>query len=567
MNTNLNIFFLFLFYFFVIFSITGFGLFFSSIVFQKKKIDFNIGYHGIFGLFFTSIYSYISSIFIAHSLLHNFIFNFLGILLFIIYFLIDKKKYNYYLFTLVFLILFVSILAHKAHDDFGYYHFPYAYFLTQFTTVYGLGFYDLGFRTSSSLFYINSLFYLPGASFYLFNITAILVIGYANIILLTNIFNSFKTNIFNFISFLSLIIFVFINIFFYRISEHGTDLSAQILILILILDLLIITNFYEKSKTKVNSLLIFISLIISFKAFYILYLIFTLYLLYFLIIQKDFTETIKKNYLNISLCFILISLVLMTNLQVTGCLIYPVSFSCFYSLPWSLDLKEIESISRWYEQWSKAGAGPNFRVENSEIYIDKFNWVKHWFSNYFIGKGSDLFLGLFFLLGLFLLVFYSKDKKKPEIRNYKIIFLIITILLLEWFYKHPAFRYGGYCLIVLIFFIPFSILLEKFNGNVKVVAKKFLYILIITFIIFFIRNINRIYKEIVKYEYQPIKHSSYKVTNDYFGIVNRIDELTITFNNCKKQKSDVAKCSEFIKVDNVIVGKFLGKYYFKSVHD
>ena len=566
MNTTFNIFFLFFFYFFIIFSITGFGLLFSSLI-LKKYTDSNIGYIGIFGLFFVSIYSYISSNFFSHSLIHNLFFNFLGLFLFIFFFLKDKKKYNYKLFALVFLILFISILAHKSHDDFGYYHFPYTYFLTQFSSVYGLGFYDLGFRTPSSLFYINSLFYLPFASFYLFNLTAALVMGFANIILLTNIFNSFKSNIFNFISFLSLILFAFINIFFSRISEHGTDLSAQILILILILDLLIITNFYEKSKSKINSLLILISLIISFKAFYILYSIFILYLLYFLIIQNNLIEIIKKNYLNIFFCFILIFLVLITNFQITGCLIYPVSFSCLYNFPWSLDLKEVEKVSRWYEQWSKAGAGPNFRVEGSEIYIEKFNWVKHWFFNYFIGKGSDLFFGLVFLLAIIFIVFYSKNKKTAEKRNYKLILLILALLLFEWFYKHPALRYGGYCLIVLIFFIPFSILLEKFNEIHKIVIKKYLLILVITFAIFFFRNVYRIYKEIAKYEYQPIKHSSYMITNDYLGIVTRVDRLIITFENCSNQKLESKKCSDYVKVNNVIVGKFFGKYYFKSVHD
>jgi hypothetical protein len=491
----------------------------------------------------------------------------LGLFLFIFFFFKGKKKYNYKLLVLVFLILFISILAHKSHDDFGYYHFPYTYFLTQFSSVYGLGFYDLGFRTPSSLFYVNSLFYLPVASFYLFNLTAALVMGFANIILLTNIFNSFKSNIFNFISFLSLILFAFINIFFSRISEHGTDLSAQILILILILDLLIITNFYEKSKSKVNSLLILISLIISFKAFYILYSIFILYLLYFLIIKNNLTQIIKKNYLNIFFCFILIFLVLITNFQITGCLIYPVSFSCLYNFPWSLDLKEVENISRWYEQWSKAGAGPNFRVEGSEIYIEKFNWVKHWFFNYFIGKGSDLFFGLVFLLSVVFLVFYSKIKKTAEKRNYKLILLILTLLLFEWFYKHPALRYGGYCLIVLIFFIPFSIFLEKLNESHKIAIKKYLLILIITFVIFFFRNAYRIYKEIVKYDYQPIKHSSYMITNDYLGIVTRVDRLIKTFENCTNQKLESKKCFDYVKVNNVIVGKFFGKYYFKSVHD
>ena len=84
---------------------------------------------------------------------------------------------------------------------------------------------------------------------------------------------------------------------------------------------------------------------------------------------------------------------------------------------------------------------------------------------------------------------------------------------------------------------------------------------------FFFRNVYRIYKEIHKYDFQPIKHSSYLITNDYFGIVNKVDKLIITLNNCNSEKLEDKKCSDFIKVNNVIAGKFLGKYYFKSVND
>lgn len=564
MNHNINILTLFFFYFFIIFSTTGFGLFFSSKILKK---NLNVGYCGIYGLFIISIYSYITANFFPHSLLHNLFFNFFGFLFFIYFFFIAKKKEDYYIFALVFLILFISILAHKAHDDFGYYHFPYTYFLTQFSSIFGLGFYDLGFRTPSSLFYINSLFYLPGVLFYIFNITAILVFGFSNIILLKNIIYSFKNNLFNFIFFLTLIIFVFINIFFYRISEHGTDLSAQILILILILDLLIITNYYQISKGKVGSVLIFISLIISLKAFYILYLIFILYLFYFLIIKNNFYQLFKKNYLYILFSFILFLLVLLTNFQITGCLIYPLTISCFENFPWSLSINEVESLAKWYEQWAKAGAGPNFRIENPEIYIDKFNWVKNWFFSYFIGKGTDLFLGLFFLLFLFFFIFYSNIKKNKKAINYKIILVILGILLFEWFYKHPALRYGGYSLIVLIFCIPLSLILEKFEFNKKTLIVKCSLILIITFLIFLGRNVNRINKEITKYDYDVIKHSTYVVSNDYFGITNKINKLIKTFDNCKNLDLSAVTCPELIKIDNVVIGKFLGKYYFKSVND
>ena len=72
----------------------------------------------------------------------------------------------------------------------------------------------------------------------------------------------------------------------------------------------------------------------------------------------------------------------------------------------------------WYEKWSKAGAGPNFRVENPEIYIQKFNWVGHWFEYYFFNKMSDFLLGIFFVVLVFIIFFFSKNKKKLEKNNF-----------------------------------------------------------------------------------------------------------------------------------------------------
>ena len=58
---------------------------------------------------------------------------------------------------------------------------------------------------------------------------------------------------------------------------------------------------------------------------------------------------------------------------------------------WAIILKVL-SMSNWYELWAKAGANPNFRVDNPEDYIKSFNWVSHWFNEYFFTKVSDFYL-------------------------------------------------------------------------------------------------------------------------------------------------------------------------------
>ena len=76
---------------------------------------------------------------------------------------------------------------------------------------------------------------------------AILILGFSNLILIFKLKNDFKSKRYDFIFFLTLLSFLFINIFFYRIAEHGTDRSAQILILILFIEVL---NFYRMSINK-----------------------------------------------------------------------------------------------------------------------------------------------------------------------------------------------------------------------------------------------------------------------------------------------------------------------------
>ena len=82
----------------------------------------------------------------------------------------------------------------KTHDDFGWYHLPYTLNLSQIKLQYGLGHFNHGFRTPSSLFYINSLFYLPGVKFYTFNFSQLYIFLFSIIFFYKKIFANTKTN-------------------------------------------------------------------------------------------------------------------------------------------------------------------------------------------------------------------------------------------------------------------------------------------------------------------------------------------------------------------------------------
>ncbi|MDC3207805.1 hypothetical protein OA967_00730, partial [Candidatus Pelagibacter sp.] len=500
----INFYTFFIFYFFIICSVFGYGFLISD-TFGKSFSSKNIGYIGLTAIFFFTIYSYFTSLFIKHGLYHNLIFLGLGFIFFIFKIKNFSKlsKSNLFFTVGIFAFLFFGLFIHKAHDDFLYYHFQYSYYLTQQPTVIGIGNFGLGLRTSSSLFYLNSLFYLPIIKYFTFQITPVLILGLSNLILIVKINNDLKNNRYNFLTIYNLLVFIFINIFFYRISEHGTDKSAQILILILISEILLMLNHKVIIGKSITKLFILIGLIIAFKAFYILYgLLFFVIIYHLFKLKKNLLNVLKvliRNYFVLLFIFLLI-LLLFHNFLISGCLIYPVSISCFDNNLWAIKINEVKDLNNWYEQWAKGGAGPDFRVDNPTLYIKNFNWVSNWIDVYFFNKVTDFLLGLSILLLVTFLTLKSSVKKLTKKKNnINLLVFFIFILLLEWFYNHPALRYGGYCLIVSLVFIYFSIYMEKFQNNINLISKKFYFLIFVTIIIFVFRNYERVKFEIEFY--------------------------------------------------------------------
>ena len=543
MSSNLIAFIFF--YFAIITSAVGYGLLIANVA-NLKNAHYNKGYLGLFGVFFLIFYSYFSHFFIPHNYGNNLVILTLGLLSFI-YFFEKKKKSEYILFYLFFLILFISFVIFKSHDDFSYYHFPYTYYLTQNNLLVGIGNFNHGFRTPSSIFYLNSLFYLPIIKYYFFHMGAVMIMGFSSLVLLEYILKKMNKKKIDIIFFLSLLGFIFINIFFYRISEHGTDRSAQILIFLLIIELIILINADNQFRENSTKFFVLLILVISLKSFYILYLILLFPLLYHFIKDKKITylkDFLKNPFFYLSvLIFIFILLINFFN---SGCLIYPIKITCFENFSWTIPLQEVSQMNNWYEQWSKGGAGPNFRVDNPEVYIQKFNWVGNWMEVYFFNKVSDFLYGIIFLSVILFVIFYSKNNKLDN--SYKgiiPIYLMLILLFVEWFYNHPALRYGGYSLIALLLFLPVAQYSSKkdylnFNMNIRTY-----FLIFLTLSIFFGRNFNRLQNEGEKYKYEPTRKVNYYVDNSYFRIQNTFNDIIKINKACINQLNYCDKHNSF----------------------
>ena len=89
-------------------------------------------------------------------------------------------------------------------------------------------------------------------------------------------------------------------------------------------------------------------------------------------------------------------------------------------------------MNDWYELWSKAGANPNFRVQNPEQYIAGFNWVSNWMNDYFFNKVSDLIFGILFILLILFIIFYNFKKKKKQNSNFKLSLFNVWIINIDF---------------------------------------------------------------------------------------------------------------------------------------
>ena len=541
-----------------LFSILGYGLIFQKIIKTSEKI-ICLGYTGLFGIFFLIIISYFTNFFLPHNLLHNSIIFIIGLSAFF-YFLLNNffLKKDIKLFPLIFSLLFLSFIVFKTHDDFPYYHFPYTYYLTENSSYVGIGNFNHGFRTPSSIFYLNSLFYLPIIKYNLFHIGSLAIFGFSIYLFINKIFNSIKNKNIDYLYYYNLLALIFILVFFYRLSEHGTDRSAMILVLIIISEILRIFNKVKISDYDVSILALLFVLTISLKAFYFLYLLILIPFLFFIFSKFDTLKMIKlltKNksiYISIFLLF----LVLLNNFFNSGCLIYPLLKSCFTNFEWSIQTNEIKKMILHYEIWSKAGMTPNTIVDNPESYVKNFNWVSNWFKIYFLFKVSDFILGILFMLFITFSIFYSKIKKKQNFSHEIFyLYLVIVILILEWFINHPALRYGGYSLIAILLILPFSLLLGNSKLELKLIKKKTFLILMIALSVFIIRNVDRLNKENKKYEFNVFSNPYYELKKVHFRLDKKFDNMVNNYEKCLENKN-------YCKAKDYTVKKKFGKYIF-----
>lgn len=522
------------FYFLIFLSTLGFGFFFSRLI-ETNYNKINLGIIGILGICFLTFISYLSNFFFAHNYFHNILLHAVGLVCCVYFFIKSKKRKNFFTLFILTIILLSGLFLSKNHEDFPYYHLAFTLNLVESNTVIGIGNFNSGYRTPSSLFYLHSLLYLPYIKYYLFHSSGILILTFANFFLLEKFFlnKTYKNK--NFISILSALIFVFINLVFARLAAYGTDRAGQIVVFILIIVLFDILNkkTYNYDYIKIASVVIIY--IITIKSYFIVYL--SLFLIIFYHLKKNnIFIIINKNFKFIILLSLFFISYLISNILNSGCLVYPVLSTCFDIFLWAADKDIIKDVNIWYELWAKAGATPNYVVQDREVYIKYLNWFPNWVKNYFFTKGSDTISVILSIISLFFIFFISfkKNIKKNININYKILYFFIIVFSFIWFFKHPDLRYGGYVLISLLFLVPMSIYFSKFNIDDNKFFFFYRYIVILVLIIFNFKNMTRVNSEfsrVDRYQYNNFPFFYVEKVNFKTQIIDNNISIHIPENN------------------------------------
>ncbi len=487
----------FSFFFLLLLSTIGFGILFQNLCFGsiKNLEEQNSIYIGFYGLFFLICISLVTSLLFPHNFTHNILIHFFGILSFILFKIKNKKKYLKIIFVISIFTISALIIS-KTHDDFSYYHLPITKYLTEHKIIFGTANLTHGYKLLSSLFFLNSIFYLPFIEYYSFHFSLLFFLIFFNYFLIKEIF--FKKND-DIIKYIYLLAFAFFNLSFNRLAEYGTDKVGQLLIVILLIKVFQLTCF-DKDKNSLKNLMPLIPLMalcITLKTYFLPYAIIVLTAF---VLGEKFFKTIKFIFFSKSFLFFFLatSTYFLHHFISTGCIISPLSTTCYGDyLEWANNKSHYERLSNWLEQWAKAGAGPNFRVENPNEYVKNFNWLPRWFEYYFMGKVKDQLL--IFTLTFLVILFLFKNLKfenKNTVLNKKFLFFysIILIIFLIWFTNHPQLRYGGYSILFLTLSIPLAIFLSKFKDK-KFFKRKFNLLILLVVLIFNVKNFTRINDE------------------------------------------------------------------------
>ncbi len=514
----------------IVFAVTqGYGELLVNIIFKKNNFDSaEIGFIGFFSLLIISL---LVHFFFPLSLIVNSIIIILGV---VIFFYLSKNKLISYLKIFTPVIVFLSLLtiSLEYHSDYFWYHLPYINTINQYKIIFGSSNLNDFYGYGHSWLDIMALFTLPKFDNKYSTLVSIIFISYFIIYLIKKFYSS-QSEILKVFCILSLI-FLFLQ--YPLIKDYGAEIQINLIYILIFINIFL---FKKKLEENDNIFTIIIFLII-FSFFLRLNSIIFLPLI---ILFFTYNFSYLLNYLNnnkIAVCFYFFSVFLLVfkNITISGCLAYPIYFTCFDFLSWGIGIEHayerylmLSAQSKGYllyivnelkyetiYEFYRFAKESNF-ISPFEYLNNKFNWVIYWIK-YEHDKLRLLNIIVFLLIVLLLSkILYFNTLK--FYKNFKLLFkekflLSITFLpIISYFYLLPQGRYGGFSIIYVFFALLVSLLLRNSKNLVLFL------ILIISILYFTYKNISNINK-ISFYNIYPNENLEFISNKSVYGIEFKI---------------------------------------------
>lgn len=525
----------------------------------KKKIHTTES--GLFGFIFLGFISLFLNFFLPLSKnLNTSIF-----LLFIFFFIFqNKNKFDEILEVLItslkisfIAIIFVAFSSNFDPDAFLY-HLPYSNIVNDYKILPGSSLIHFRFGHISILQYINAFFnnYIFGSHGVIIPIS--LAFSFFLLYLINQISKILRNdNYYNLHNFFIVSSLIFVCLRMNRYSDYGNDNVATIFFLYFIS--FFIRNFETNTFYFKNKISLLASFIFTLKVFYFVPLILSLYLW----ISKRNLKIINLSSLT---CVFFLFLWFLKNILISGCAVYPASFTCINKLPWYntenrnfIDANQISLESEaWAKNWNtynkkQISLGKNIdKIESQKKYVKRFFWFKEWSNVH--GLVILKKIAPFLILILILLILERKraykSNKKENDKLFKILLITNLIALLLWFIKFPIMRYGLAYIFIQFYLMSYLFIRNKYFSKLK-------YIIILSIFVLISKNLIKIYNNFDKNIYPIIyKQTTYYEKNE--------DNFVIYFtkNNglCGYKKSPCTNYEQNLK--NLEVKKFLNYRFF-----
>lgn len=439
-------------------------------------------------------------------------------------------KLQNFLYTVPIFYLPISSYNIGLSYDAGLYHLNFQNWISSYKIVFGLANLHMRYGYASIFDYINTNFWFNNNYLLLhFTNLVFIVVFYQFILFLLYSKNEKKIAIA-----ISIILFGILDNFGLNGGKNGFieiegvtkyDSVFGIMFCLFIIKFLIIQDSNFKID-KSEQFLIFVLLIFSIELRPLGFLlIFPFIILYI-------NKKINLKYFFSIVFFLVLFFSIIKNFILSGCLIFPIEFTCFGSLEWykfgyaSMESFNIQSSLRSYEM------GKNI-----------FDWFNYW-SNKNIYNQSTLFNFLYSTLFIFfvLSIIFKFNKLKKNLIIYLSIFLFTIYL---WFITTPDPRFGIGLFMSLIALTTIMFDEIRFNLNFA----KYIGSLLFIFSLIFIIRIESLKNFITS----PIKNITISIPSD----INYINENGRVFRDNK---------SEQCWVNILCVPSYSQNVYFKTIN-